>query len=203
MSTGYLSSRRANDSDPELSDDDDALFAALERDDDDLSADIRERRVDELKRDMARQMELKNCAYGTYDVIATEMEVLNITTTIKNCVVHFAHKNFRRCQLMDGHLEALSRKHLKTRFIRVDVENAPFLVERLKVKVLPCVVAFIDGKSVDRLIGFEAVGDADNVPTSNVESWLRKAGVLTAEPVQSNPQSIFGFPSAQDSDDDY
>ncbi|KAJ3001722.1 hypothetical protein HKX48_002744, partial [Thoreauomyces humboldtii] len=68
---------------------------------------------------------------------------------------------------------SLARKHLRTRFIRVDVENAPFLVEKLKVQVLPCVIPFIDGASVDRLVGFELVGDSDNVPTSSIENWLR------------------------------
>ena len=32
----------------------------------------------------------------------------------------------------------------------MDVENVPFLVVSLKVQVLPCILAFIDGIGVDR-----------------------------------------------------
>ena len=50
--------------------------------------------------------------------------------------------------------QALARKHFKTRFIKCDVERVPFLVERLNVKVLPCVVFFVDGISKDRFVSF-------------------------------------------------
>ena len=36
-----------------------------------------------------------------------------------------------------------------TRFLKVFVENVPWLVERLGIKVLPCVICFIDGVSKD------------------------------------------------------
>ncbi|KAI8918492.1 thioredoxin-like protein [Powellomyces hirtus] len=187
--------------------DDDELFRELERDDDSYLAAHREQRIDELKREMQKLEEAKTYAYGTYETISTESEVLKITTTTKNCVVHFAHKNFRRCQLMDTHLNEIARKHQKTRFVRIDVENAPFLVEKLKVQVLPCVIPFIDGASVDRLIGFELVGDSDNVPTSAIETWLRNTKVLDLPVLVSRGRTIFGFADApakdNDSDDDY
>ncbi|KAI8589783.1 hypothetical protein BDZ88DRAFT_395487, partial [Geranomyces variabilis] len=53
-----------------------------------------------------------------------------------------------------------------------------FLVEKLKVQVLPCVVPFIDGVSVDHLVRFELVGDSDNVPTRTIEAKPRRIGVL-------------------------
>jgi len=39
-----------------------------------------------------------------------------------------------------------------TRFIKIKVEDAPFLVEKLQVKVLPCVISFTDGIAVDRYV---------------------------------------------------
>lgn len=44
----------------------------------------------------------------------------------------------------------MSKKHIKTKFVKIKVENAPFLVEKLQVKILPCVISFIDGVAVDR-----------------------------------------------------
>jgi hypothetical protein len=83
------------------------------------------------------------------------------------CVVHFYHSNFKRCEIMDKHLtvrwfsapsvypitnymQKLAQKYFSTRFFRVFVENVPWLVEKLGIKVLPCVICFIDGVSRDR-----------------------------------------------------
>ncbi|KAI9008301.1 thioredoxin-like protein [Gaertneriomyces semiglobifer] len=144
---------------------------------------------------------MKENRHGTYDTIRSEKEVLSITTSTKCCVVHFAHKDFRRCQLMDKHLSALAPKFFRTRFVRIDVDDAPFLVERLKIKVLPCVVPFIDGVSVDRLVGFEAVGNSDNVPTSAIEKWLLQTKAIE-EDRPSTKKSIFGYPAKSSSDDE-
>ncbi|MBA0655557.1 hypothetical protein Goklo_008031, partial [Gossypium klotzschianum] len=43
---------------------------------------------------------------------------------------------------MDKHLKALALKHMDTKFIKLDAENAPFFVTKLAVKTLPCVIIF-------------------------------------------------------------
>ena len=43
--------------------------------------------------------------HGHYETIRTEKDILHITTTAERCVVHFSHKDFRRCQLMDQHMQ--------------------------------------------------------------------------------------------------
>lgn len=80
---------------------------------------------------------------------------------------------------MDEHLSALAAVHLSTRFLRIDVEHAPFLITKLNVKVLPCVIAFVDGVSADRIVGFEGVGySEDTFKTMDLEDRLVGAGVL-------------------------
>ena len=34
--------------------------------------------------------------------------------------------------------------------MRIDVDKAPFLVEKLNVQMLPCVIIFVDGIACDR-----------------------------------------------------
>lgn len=46
--------------------------------------------------------------------------------------------------------QKLAPKYFQTRFIRVFVENVPWLVEKLTIKVLPCVICFMDGVTKDR-----------------------------------------------------
>ncbi|KAI8999904.1 thioredoxin-like protein [Hyaloraphidium curvatum] len=155
---------------------------------------------------MERLSEMRQNAHGTYETVTQEKELMRITTTTKLVVVSFFHKDFRRCQIMDKHLEALAKKHFRTKFVRIDVENAPFLVERLKIQILPCVLAFVDGISVDRLVGFEELGNNDNFTMAQLEKRLAsKSEVikLTADNAQpSKRKTVLGFPeSGSDSDD--
>lgn len=43
--------------------------------------------------------------------------------------------------------QKLASKHTDTLFIRADVANVPFLVTKLDIKVLPCVIGFVNGVS--------------------------------------------------------
>jgi thioredoxin-like negative regulator of GroEL len=149
---------------------------------------------------------MKQRNHGIYDIITSEKEILKITTSTKFCVVHFFHKEFRRCQIMDKHLMTIARKHFKTRFVKIDVENASFLVEKLKIQILPCVVCFVDGVSTDRLIGFQDLGNNDNFTTEMVEKRLAKANVIkTSEQTLIKPKkkTIFGFADRGDGEEDY
>lgn len=61
----------------------------------------------------------------------------------------------------------------------MNVENAPFLVTKLKVQVLPCVLAFVNGVSADRIVGFEGLGyTQDTFTTKDLEARLLNSGVI-------------------------
>ena len=47
-------------------------------------------------------------------------------------------------------LQEIAPRYFSTRFIRVFVESVPWLVEKLAIKVLPCVICFVGGVSKDR-----------------------------------------------------
>lgn len=47
------------------------------------------------------------------------------------------------------------------------------------MQVLPCVIAFINGVGVDRIIGFEGLGDGHDFNTLELEARLLACGVLT------------------------
>lgn len=103
---------------------------------------------------------------------------------------------------MHAHLETLAEKHFDTRIIRINVENAPFLVERLKVRVLPCLMSFIDGKSVDRLEGFDLLGNTDNFATSTLEAHLLGCGVFQRAKTTAKTRGIFRTETKENDDDD-
>lgn len=41
--------------------------------------------------------------------------------------------------------QKLAAKHTDVLFLKADVANVPFLVTKLEVKVLPCLIGFVDG----------------------------------------------------------
>ncbi|KAI9786913.1 MAG: hypothetical protein M1839_005144 [Geoglossum umbratile] len=158
--------------------DENDLFDELEKDDSALDA-FREKRMQQLHEELSRAKYMRGQDYGRLLEVADEKQLMDITTSTKHCVVHFFHADFRRCGIMDTHLETLAPKHFDTRFVRVNVDNAPFLVAKLKIKILPCVIVFVDGIGVDRIIGFDGLGySEDTFTTEDLEHRLLKAGVL-------------------------
>jgi len=102
---------------------------------------------------------------------------------------------------MDQHLAVLAPKYFDTRFIRVFVENVPWLVEKLGIKVLPCVGCFVDGVLKHRLIGFEEMGNKDDFQTATLEMQLTLCGVLE-KPQGSRVPTLGGFRQSHNKDDD-
>ncbi|KAF9297789.1 hypothetical protein BGZ74_009665 [Mortierella antarctica] len=188
--------------------DDDELFEELENDDYGMS-NFREQRIEEFKEEVAKRKLMMENEHGIYKDVTDEKEVMDITTKTKHCVIHFYHSDFRRCMIVDKHLEALAKKHIKTKFVKIKVENAPFLVEKLQVKVLPCVISFIDGMAVDRLIGFEELGNTDNFSTTMLELRYKTVGVIEDDKKDDKrnlkKKSIFGrdYGSDEGTDDEY
>ncbi|KAJ5126259.1 hypothetical protein N7448_005570 [Penicillium atrosanguineum] len=154
--------------------DDEALFAALENEDD-LS--YRDQRIQQLNAELASQKtnhDKSNTNHGTglqsstYPTLNGDQSVLNLTTDAPRCIIHFAHDDFARCGVMDARLEELAGRHYEVRFARVDVRSTPFLAEKLGIRVLPCVIGFKDGVGVDRVVGFEGLG---NLGVEGTESF--------------------------------
>lgn len=162
-------------------DDDDALLEALEKETetDPSIANLREARMQQLSSELNRAKALRQEGCGVYTTVQDEKNLLDISTTQKKCLVHFSKSDFNRCRIMDEHLKDLAERHLEARVCKIDVGNAPFLVTNLGVKVLPCVIGFIDGISVVRIVGFEGLGVGnDNFKTADLEQKLADAGVF-------------------------
>jgi hypothetical protein len=87
------------------SDDEDALFAALEEDDDHALSALRERRMQQLHEEVQRSKVMREAGTGSYLEVKEEKEVMDVTTGTKFAVVHFFKPDFGRCGVMDGHLD--------------------------------------------------------------------------------------------------
>ncbi|OIW09837.1 hypothetical protein TanjilG_20544 [Lupinus angustifolius] len=134
-------------------------------------------RIAALKKEAEKREAWKKKGHGEYREV-TEGDFLGEVTGSEKVICHFYHNEFYRCKIMDKHLKSLSSKHVDTKFIKLDAENAPFFVAKLAVKTLPCVILFRQGVAVDRFVGFQDLGAKDDFSTRTLEALLLKKGII-------------------------
>ncbi|TQE02532.1 hypothetical protein C1H46_011838 [Malus baccata] len=141
-------------------------------------------RINALKKEAEKREALKRKGHGEYRDI-TEGDFLGEVTGTEKVICHFYHREFYRCKIMDKHLKTLASKHVDSKFIKLDAENAPFFVTKLGIKTLPCVILFRGspffrkGVAVERLVGFQEVGAKDDFSTRALEVALIKKGIIS------------------------
>ena len=144
--------------------------------DDDLEA-LQAQRIAEMKAEAMRLLENEKKGHGQYQIVA-EQDFLKEVTTSEKVVCHFFHNDFQRCKIVDKHLGIICRKYRGTKFIKVNAEEAPFFVTKLKIKILPTIVMFQKGIAVDRVIGFEELGGQDDFKQIRLERRLADRGMI-------------------------
>ena len=128
----------------------------------------------------------------------------NVTGS-KQVICHFYHKDFERCKIVDMHLRNIAKTHPEAKFIYLNAEHSPFFVQKLQVQVLPTIIIFLDGVAVDRVVGFEELGNKDDFPQIALTRRLIRTGALRAiTKVEKGQININkgGRRRANDSDDD-
>ena len=141
-------------------DDGDDILAELEAEDD---TSYRAQRLQELKSEAQESQSMSaKPGQATFNTLNGDDECLQFTTEHERALVHFFHPDFARCSIMDRHCEDIAAKHAEkgdsdVAFSRIDVRNAPFVVEKLGIRVLPALLGFVKGMVKGRITGFEGV----------------------------------------------
>ncbi|MCJ1321024.1 hypothetical protein MMC15_006366 [Xylographa vitiligo] len=173
------SQQPTREDDPASDSDVDSLLDAA----DPIFASHRAARLQQLSTALSAQRSLLSASHGTVTTLSSEKEVMEIVTATTRTLVHFYHPDFHRCAVMDRHLEAMAPVHIEVRFLRIEAANAVWLSGKLGVRVLPCVVGWVDGKEVTRMLGFEGVGEGCR--TVDLEEALVRGGLLVREKLGS------------------
>lgn len=148
-----------------------------EMDDDDLER-LKEKRLEALKKAQKQKQEWLSKGHGEYREISSERDFFGEVKESKNVVCHFYRNSTLRCKIMDKHLALLAKKHVETKFLKLDAEKAPFLTERLRIKVIPTLALLLDGKTKDYVVGFTDLGNTDEFSTEMLEWRLGCADVI-------------------------
>lgn len=168
----FMAEQEANDGAKQEEDED--RDGAKADEDDDLEA-LRARRRKQMKEAQDKRQKNAALGHGSYDEIK-EDEFLKTVTASQLSIVHFYHRHFEKCKLMDMHLGKMSKKFFNTRFVKLDAEKAHFFVAKLAVKTLPCAIVFVDGVAKGRQIGFEGLGGTDDFSTAELAWRFKEMG---------------------------
>uniref|UniRef100_W5LZT3 Thioredoxin domain-containing protein 9 n=2 Tax=Lepisosteus oculatus TaxID=7918 RepID=W5LZT3_LEPOC len=156
----------------------DAELGKLEKMDDDELEKLKERRLEALKKAQKQKQEWLSKGHGEYREIPSERDFFQEVKESKHVVCHFYKDTTFRCKILDKHLSLLAKKHLETKFIKLNVEKAPFLTERLRIKVIPTLALVKDGKTKDYIVGFADLGNTDEFTTETLEWRLGCSEVI-------------------------
>jgi hypothetical protein len=129
---------------------------------------LREKRLKELASAHKQKAENIGRGHGQYREIV-ENEFLAEVTNSDKVICHFYHRDFARCQIMHHHLRKLAPQHIEAKFININAEKAPFFVEKLKVRMMPTLVYFVNGVATGKQVGFE--GLSDGMPIGKEDEW--------------------------------
>lgn len=139
---------------------------------------VREKRLQQLKKQHELKQELRRKGHGEYTAIADEKDFFSVCKESAKVICHFYRESTWRCKILDKHLSTLAPKHIEARFIKIDAEKSPFLVKRLRVVVLPTIVLIKDSKTFDFIVGFDDLGGNDDFSTEMLEWRIACAGII-------------------------
>jgi hypothetical protein len=147
------------------------------KDEDELEV-LRRRRLEGMRDAQKQRQDWLANGHGTYEELADEAEFFATCKKSRNVVCHFFRNSTPRCKIVDMHLSLLAPRHVETRFVKIDAERSKFLVDRLRIKLMPTICLAKDGKTIDYVAGFDDLGGVDEFPTEMLEWRIARAGVI-------------------------
>lgn len=160
-------------------DSDDDLLELLDDDDSGILSQYRESRIEQLNKEFRKIDRSLDNDSGYIQDVESEKQVMEIVTSNELVIVHFYQPNFNKCNKMMEKLALLAEKHLTIKVLLIKAESATFLTSRLNIKVLPFVVIYKNGKELDRLVGFEQLGnDPNDFKYESLETLCIRLGVI-------------------------
>jgi thiol-disulfide isomerase/thioredoxin len=113
--------------------------------------------------------------------ISDTKEFFNAAKKSSRMIVHFYRSVTPRCQIVDAHFERLCQTHLEARFVKIDAEKSPYLVEKLGIILMPTIVLINNGKTEHAIHGFDEFGGTDDFTTSDMAYVLATHKILNYE----------------------
>lgn len=143
---------------------DDEDFEDFDKETEEIMSKMKEERLKQIQENEKKAKNKDNFWAGEYREIVEE-EFLPYVTKNEFAICHFYHQDFERCKILDKHFRMIAPNHTETAFITLNVEKAPFFVQKLQIKVLPTICLFKNGVLKRKIVGFEELGGNDEFKT--------------------------------------
>lgn len=164
---------------------DDELERLNNLQDDDLEA-IRRKRMSEMRKEAEDKVTWRRNGHGTVHRIS-EKEFFSRAKGTKLMVsIVFRPGVNKYAEELIEHVSRIAEIHLETLFTIIDAEKAPFLCDRLGIRVLPSVVIVKDSEIAKILPGLDQLGPSGRFTTAGIEKRLHSFGVLANTKIADN-----------------
>ena len=122
-----------------------------------------------MRNESKRKEEWLQIGHGKYEELQDEKEFFDEQKKSERFICHFYRESTFRCKIVNKHMEILAKKHVESRFVKIDAEKAMWLAQRLKINVLPTIACILNSKTKDYIVGFDDLGGVDDFPTEMLE----------------------------------
>ena len=165
----------------------DAEMKELDNLEDDDIERIRAKRLLEMKKLQDVRNDWLRNGHGKLNEISSDKDLIEEAKGAKKLVVHFYRNTTMRCKILDEHLKTLSKKHVETKFLKLDVDKCDWIVQRLNIRIIPTLAFVKDGKTEGYMRGFDDVGGVDDFSTEMLEWRLGVADIINYKGDKKNP----------------
>ena len=166
-----------------------AKYDELLNDDDALDR-LREARLAQLQQQSKQASRWKDAGHGVYTELDSHHDkakaFFEAAKQSERLVLHFYRPTTRYCQVFHRHLTELATKHLETRFLKINVEDAQegrkdgvaYLVDKLGIVVMPTLLLVRKRKAIHHIQGFDELGGSQDFSTQTLEYVLKFHNML-------------------------
>jgi len=138
---------------------------------------LRQKRLANLKQKSAMKQEWIQKGHGRIMEVRDAKEFFQHIKDNKLVVVLFTRPSNEYCELVQGHLQKISVKHMETLFLKVDGEQCPIVVEHLQIWMMPTIVCIKNGRTDNSIVGLDDLGGL-KFTTGELAKLLLSYGVI-------------------------
>jgi len=129
-----------------------------------------------MKKRMEQKQKWLQNEHGKIHELKDEKDFFQAVKSTNNVVCLFYSKTSKWCNLLAEHLAKLAQKHLECKFLQINSENVPYLIENLNIWMMPTLVLAKNNKVDRQLIGLDWCAPDGKMDTVKIEKKLFEYG---------------------------
>jgi hypothetical protein len=161
----------------------DAEIDKMENLNEDDFARIRRQRIEQMKEAAVEKEQWRRNDHGVLTTVSDQKEFFDACKKSKRVVCLFFRDSNKWCDVLSNHMQVLAEKHMEAKFLKVNAENSPFLVERLNVWMMPTIVCCKEGKVHRQFNGLDEIDPTGKFETASLEFVLHGSEMLDDTPL--------------------